>query len=592
MSTQTQTFTAETLVNAILSSPELKASILTVVEQHMQAVTTITPAPVKEVVAPVEQTRPVVKQEATRTNYPSKDGQDYSNLRERDMTVGLLRGTDHYGSFPHAGVFSPNKPRIQKLVLAMAREIAAMYDRGMRTLYVALFPGAELLISDVIKLYAEHNRFQDLEVILMDTPVFADIRAKRRHEAYVFDTMRVNHLASIGKTVQYDRPADMTNACRLLRAGHFLMVSDTTINRHLMEFFKRQRALGAACYYVNPTKFISMVEPDGDGPKGGGAPTPTTPASAKESTPAVSISLDAAMFEGGDTSSPSAASEEQVEEVKFTIPVIESKVPGETPEERLDREIEESTSDEEEAEEEEEERLHFERVAAKKAAQAAPVSGLTFSSDMFASGPIDSVITPSGSQPLVIPDVRGLQKQAAPVEETKPVVKDAGYFYDNMKKALHHSNCRLNVTTQQTKEELILHFKHDEKGDMFNYYVSQVPEGATFHDYVLAKFLDVFAQEDVLTPRTVVEYCLLLARHQSAEVRYLPSHCRTLFMTNPYAMIEAALQTYNVDRVKHKMTIDALHGSLEAVIENLEYFGTCYEPESDFQATSVDGTWA
>lgn len=662
----TQTMTAENLVNAILTSPELKASILKVVQSHLAAATStsvvpakVTPAP-QEQVTPVTQERPVVTQEATKENYPTNNGQEYGNLHDRDMTVGLLRGTDHFSSFPHAGVFSPNKPRIKKLVMAMAREIAAMYNRGMRTLHVALFPGAELLVADVMQLFKEHNRFTDLTFVMMDTPAFASIRLKRRHEALVFDVTRIKYLSDNTEIVSYDRPSDMTNASRLLRAGHFLMVSDKTINRHLMEFFKRQRALGATCYYVNPSDFLSMVDPEDNGPKGGGAPAPKAEKPAIDLPTGTVINLSGSMFEGGDTSSPSASStqEETPEKEKLSAS------------EELDRLIEASTTQEEEDEEDEEERIHFEKVAARKEAQAiaekaaavaaasnepvqrsrtarrkaeaeaqqtqvveetpvveepivtetvastvapitpapsaspaAPiveVSGLSFSSDMFATGPLDAIITPAPSASpasSLIPSAKETPVVETPVEtateeDAEPVVKDARYFYEKMHEALDYENCDDVVTVNETKQALYPHLKHKEEGHMFQRYTEEVANGADYHDFVLCKMLDYLQDPADLSVKNVLDYFIDFSRFQVADVREQTLVMRSRFMLDPYVMVEEALAHYKVDRVQYATLIHAINGSLEALVEELHYFETFEKKQTAFHGCSVLGTWA
>lgn len=532
--------TTTSLVQAILASPELEATLVKLINQLQTPATKVEEGPAKETAIPQERNQ---ADPATVTRRTRPQG--------RDMTMGILRGTDNFKSLPLEGVMSPRKENIQAMVLEMAKQVVAMYDGGMRTLFTVLFPGAEMLIVNVIELLHQNNRCLDLKVVGLDSQTFKNIRENRVHTARVFDDSRLETFKSNHEILWFDGNKELSYFLRNQLVGHFLMVSDKEINENLKKFFVQQRNLGARGYYVSPAKYSTIwtyegsqdkKEPEGpkdpQGPNGGGA---SAPAPHQNPAPATSTStipvMDPSAFEGLLPSSTTIKTTEVApapsEETLSQDEISKRKLQENLSNMELiagSHEVAGMDDDEDEdGEDETEEVVEPEQVEAP--APAADDIKITIPDGLFGDAPLSELLTSN----IGLGQSVTLDLPAAPlapnVEEPKKTTEE------KQEVATSADLDRVIFERLSAGDEAI--DRKQALGDLITHYnvghLLKPEQTSTMHDFALSSLAHVVANTEHVDLDDVFLFFIKLSRYQHSEYKALDVNSWSVFsMEDPY----------------------------------------------------------
>lgn len=590
------TMTTTSIVQAILASPELEATLVKLINQLQTPATKVEEAPAKE-------TTPQERNQADPATVTRR-----SNPQGRNMTMGILRGTDDFKSLPLEGVMSPRKANIQAMVLEMGRQVAAMYDGGMRTLFTVLFPGAEMLIVNVIELLHENGRCLDLKIVGLDSKTFQNIRENRVHTARVYDDSRLETFKSKYEVIWFDGNSEMSYFLRNQLVGHFLMVSDKDINENLKKFFVQQRSLGAKGYYVSPAKYSTIwtyegsednKDPEGpkdpQGPNGGGAPAP---AQQQAPAPAMSTStipvMDPSAFEGllpssttikttevapapsEETLSQDEIAKRTLQEYLSTMELIAGshEVAGMEDEDEDEQEEEEAsarhtenaqekatfqknmnhlmeTLDPDYSTSEKEAQQVNEPEQAETPAPAADDIKITIPDGLFGDAPLSQLMTSNivPGQPLNL-DLPTPEKKEKPVAQKKstPVAKKEKKALSIPEHVFRHLTRQSEVVNRsQATSDLIAHYN-------VGHLLDPKMSNSTMHDFALASLATVAAQTGGdLDLEDAFLFLIKLARYQSTEfVSGQYGDWSNFTMEDPYAYF---LEASGVDEESQLYTL-------------------------------------
>lgn len=498
------------LVQAILASPELEATLIQLINK-LQAPATIAQEALQAPVAPMttQESTPAQQERTAAPEAPLT--RDRRPQAPRNPSVGLIRGTDNFKSFPLEGVMSPRKENIQAMVLEMAKQVVAMYNGGMRTLFTVLFPGAELLMVNVLALLKENNRCMDLKLVGLDSKTFQNIRMSRVHTARVFDDSRYESFKTEHEIIWFDRNKDMTTFLKDQNLGHFLMVSDKEINDNLKGFFVKQREMGTLAYYVSPAQFASLWDfknPDPKGPNGGGAPAPKAETAPAPEQPVAQYATS--LFEGLLPGASSA-----------TVPV-EASTPVMTVEAPVESVVEEPV---------------IEAPAAPAVEEQPPVllgnAGISLPDNMFGDAPLSSMMP----NPVAVGQPVQFNMPSVATVVTPPVVQQTEVVAPQVDTSASMTE---HVFTHLTRREEVIDRKTALMDIVMHYNVGDMIDPAlantTMHDFALASVAYAVRQSNgLLDLNDVFRFFLKLSRYQCSEYKdFSVDSCSQFTMENPY----------------------------------------------------------